>query len=693
MKTYQVSVVTPFHNVNMEMFLVCAASMRAQTIGFENIQWIIVVHNCEAGYMEQLTEMFKDDTNVLIKELNDEHKTPSSPRNHGTEVVTAPYVGYLDADDSYLPDCLEVAIREAIDTRSQMVWFRREVEKEHPSMIMPMATTSWNNTFNRIIVEHGKWEDEKMFEGLFGFATSYIYETEFLRSHHLTFSTTMHFGEDFLFVVETSAQAHRICYLPQHIGYHYFVNSSSMVQKGEKTAQQLIKYAEGFHHLFETMRNYGIDEQENAQIQCGIVMARFILQTTSLTFKDRQTIKDILGEDVSSMIMLPPNKTFDKKARALMYHMSRDVILNPQNPGALMLRIITDGIHKLIPILRENADTDMGLRYHFRKLNSFAAYQNRIPLTNGEFYKPLIRLQTQVGERNILTSAPIKRYFIDEKGYYIPCTTKNAIKYAEYFASLLKGKNNLLVARSLPILGIANDGAEIDTMKSAITKDYFSSCFYQGGIQQAKVASDIRTYFKQDNTTDDYFDIICDALSATDINQIVGFTTVELLKAFNTLEKRWQEMTEHIADPVRRQEVVRILSEGFDNPVAARLWPNLEKVIAYGTGELYYSFVDLKRYTAGITHNHGYYFLEESIMGKAVADDTELFISIQDEDNDFYELQSVLDETVIQTWSKVEVGQRYFLIVTNSSGLYRYQTDHIISPQEITPETVKFMIY
>ena len=58
---YQVSVVTPFHNVDMSMFEKCAESMRAQTIGFEHIEWIIVVHNSEPHYMPVLTEMFMDD--------------------------------------------------------------------------------------------------------------------------------------------------------------------------------------------------------------------------------------------------------------------------------------------------------------------------------------------------------------------------------------------------------------------------------------------------------------------------------------------------------------------------------------------------------------------------------------------------------------------------------------------------------
>ena len=109
---YKVSVVTPFHNVDMGMFQKCADSMRGQTLGFENIEWIIVVHNSKPHYLPLLTEMFKDDKNVIIKELHDDFHSPASPRNHGMQFVTGPYLGFLDGDDSYTPDCLEVVSRE-----------------------------------------------------------------------------------------------------------------------------------------------------------------------------------------------------------------------------------------------------------------------------------------------------------------------------------------------------------------------------------------------------------------------------------------------------------------------------------------------------------------------------------------------------------------------------------------------------
>lgn len=185
---YKVSVVTPFHNVDMGMFQKCAESMRAQTLGFENIEWIIVVHNCKPHYLPLLTEMFKDDRNVIIKELNDDFHSPASPRNHGMKFVTGPYLGFLDGDDSYTPDCLEVVRREMIETGSQVVTFRREYELETESLHPHTEMVAWNQTEWRIVMDRKDFQMDKMFIGLWPFSTSRLFDVSFLRKHDLYFS-------------------------------------------------------------------------------------------------------------------------------------------------------------------------------------------------------------------------------------------------------------------------------------------------------------------------------------------------------------------------------------------------------------------------------------------------------------------------------------------------------------------------
>ena len=101
---YKVSVITPFHNVDMQMFGKCTESVKRQSIGFGNIEWVIVIHNCDPGYFESVSSMFADYPNVIVRDLNNDARTPSSPRNFGTSLASGLYVGYLDADDSYTPD-------------------------------------------------------------------------------------------------------------------------------------------------------------------------------------------------------------------------------------------------------------------------------------------------------------------------------------------------------------------------------------------------------------------------------------------------------------------------------------------------------------------------------------------------------------------------------------------------------------
>lgn len=46
-ENYILSVVTPFHNTNLAFFEKCLDSLKKQTLGFENIEWVITLHNSE----------------------------------------------------------------------------------------------------------------------------------------------------------------------------------------------------------------------------------------------------------------------------------------------------------------------------------------------------------------------------------------------------------------------------------------------------------------------------------------------------------------------------------------------------------------------------------------------------------------------------------------------------------------------
>lgn len=98
-----------------------------------------------------------------------------------------------------------------------------------------------------------------MFTGIYGMVTSRLFDRNFLLSNNITFDETVPYGEDILFIIEAYGKAERICYLPQFIGYHYFINSGSTVQSMEnKPGSVLVAYAEGFRRVFDAGFKNGI---------------------------------------------------------------------------------------------------------------------------------------------------------------------------------------------------------------------------------------------------------------------------------------------------------------------------------------------------------------------------------------------------------------------------------------------------
>ena len=197
---YKVSVITPFHNVAIEYFRKTVKSMQEQTLGFENIEWIIVFHNCEQSYIDDAMSLVKDFENVRTDIISNDVHSPSSPRNHALKMVTSPYVGFLDADDSYKPWCLKTALFHMEDTGAEITWFRIEYELEDPNNYPLREIVLWNQTYDRIVLERGKnWDYEKMFSGVWGMVTTRLYSMEFLRNNDIWFDEEVAFAEDGLF--------------------------------------------------------------------------------------------------------------------------------------------------------------------------------------------------------------------------------------------------------------------------------------------------------------------------------------------------------------------------------------------------------------------------------------------------------------------------------------------------------------
>ena len=102
----KVSVIVP--TFNAEDYLMNAVnSVINQTIGFENIELVLVDDNSTDGTKEILKELSQEYDNIKIIFLDENSGSPSKPRNVGIKEAKSDYIMFLDNDDTYCPDFCE----------------------------------------------------------------------------------------------------------------------------------------------------------------------------------------------------------------------------------------------------------------------------------------------------------------------------------------------------------------------------------------------------------------------------------------------------------------------------------------------------------------------------------------------------------------------------------------------------------
>jgi glycosyltransferase involved in cell wall biosynthesis len=106
-KQSKVSVITPVYNA--ERFLrKTVDSVIQQTIGFGNIEYLLIDDGSTDGSRQLLLEYADRYKNIIVVFLKNNTGTPARPRNLGIELARSKYITFLDADDWLAPDGLKI---------------------------------------------------------------------------------------------------------------------------------------------------------------------------------------------------------------------------------------------------------------------------------------------------------------------------------------------------------------------------------------------------------------------------------------------------------------------------------------------------------------------------------------------------------------------------------------------------------
>ncbi|MGV8906867.1 MAG: GH3 auxin-responsive promoter family protein [Acetobacterium sp.] len=361
----------------------------------------------------------------------------------------------------------------------------------------------------------------------------------------------------------------------------------------------------------------------------------------------------------------------------------------------------------LFDLLKRNATTEYGEKFHFDQIDSIAAYKKMVPFSTYDDYGVYIDRMIN-GEKGLITNEPIVHYALTsgsvDNPKKIPVSEDTVKLYREYatqysFAVISQalGKN-WKKTRGLNLMEV-----KFETLANGL----FAGSISGRGVYSIKnllslmFTSPKEVVFPSEIMDSKYIHLRF-ALVEKSLSYIASAFMTAVSDLMKYLEMNWEmivadiekgtidpqiKMTDEVRDkllekikpnPKRAAELRKEFQKGFSKPIIPRIWPEFAFVHAIGSGGFSVYTDKMRQYLGDIPIYFSIYAASESIMAICNGMESQEFVLIPD--SAFYEFipadQEDSNETL--TLGELETGKDYEIIITNTSGFYRYRIKDVI---------------
>lgn len=291
------SIVIPVYNVE-EYIDRCFKSLENQT--YKDFNVIIVCDECTDN-SEKIVDKFVKN-NKKFKKIKAIKTGLSRARNIGVENIDSDYLLFLDSDDYYESNLLEVLANELNDNPDLIRFQIREVfeDKQIDYNEKKIETTTGIKAFDEIVNYH-------FVEN----AWSYCYNAEFYKKNKFEFMNDC-IGEDYGLLPLVIAKAKKFKSI-DYIGYNYVQRNNSLMRNND--------YNKKVRKMNDLILQANFLKKEFKNIKNNDTFLRFINNTliyysTTLNYKDFKKYNKILHETNSFDYL--PNISLKDKTRNFM---------------------------------------------------------------------------------------------------------------------------------------------------------------------------------------------------------------------------------------------------------------------------------------------------------------------------------------------------------------------------------------
>ncbi|MCH9682051.1 MAG: GH3 auxin-responsive promoter family protein [Deltaproteobacteria bacterium] len=360
-------------------------------------------------------------------------------------------------------------------------------------------------------------------------------------------------------------------------------------------------------------------------------------------------------------------------------------------------------------VIAPNVDCQFGRSHGFDKIRTLDEYRRAVPISGYDAFAELIERTVHSGEQGLVTGDPIKRFFLTSgstsKAKYIPVTSRfvrNKSRTFGVYWSLVFGEHPTAKSGRM-VTNFSDSGKAVRSpggLRCSSESAYWASVTRATQMRERPIIpktvaqigdSDGRYYAIARILLEEQFSVIMTLNPSTILLlfQKVGQFAEEL---FSDIERGGIGGPASVGDEVRayvadnyggnpqRADQLRALLGQPPGLMAHRLWPQLDLAICWRSPMLQ-PYIDLLGpHFDGVAQRDYILMASEGVMavplhdtasGGALALGANLFELVPEDEIDSP------NPTVLSP-HEVEVGRTYVLVLSNASGLYRYNIGDVV---------------
>lgn len=303
---YKISIIIPIYN--SEKYLnETLVSLKNQTIGFNNVQVILVDDNSTDSSKNIIKKFKNENENILSIFIPVNSGAAGLPRNLGIEAATGEYIMFVDSDDILNVEACETLYNLAKVNKSDIYIGKYTTFKQNRSWESEVYKNKLKNEFVNKEIK----EVPELLDASFNLMNK-IFLRKFIIENNLRFAIGV-ISQDALFTTEAYMLSKKISFIPIEI-YKYRIREDK--ENLSVTQIRNIKYFEDFIFIrkciIDIYKKYGILDYIETRYMKDL---KWLLYQLKLAFKFKDETINILENDINLIKVLEPFLCFVSKVQ------------------------------------------------------------------------------------------------------------------------------------------------------------------------------------------------------------------------------------------------------------------------------------------------------------------------------------------------------------------------------------------